>query len=430
MDIDRTLLARFRSAAPPYALYPCPAWFVEAFDTATLEAVLRARAVTGGPHLAISVAMPETVAARRGDERCDWPDWLLREAGMYREAIGAARVAAYHVDIAGALDRTRLRRVLTGLSSLFDARSQAAPLLSARLRPLHATPRACAALGVAGVTHLELDPYLPRYEREPSTAVPQGDAAQLAEAIGTARAQGIASVGAHLVLHVDDESGSDAAARLSQVLAAQPDHLSLHTAPSGLPNHLHAERLAQAARLLAEAAYEPIAQDVYARADAPLALTRQQGRLSRRPFGLLALPQGDTLGLGPGAFGGTGIAGWRNHRTPARYCTALAEGHLPVGRGVLSTPEDALRRAAMHSLGTHFMLDLEGLETAHGVDMASVCAAELADLENLAEAGVLYRDGRIYELTQSGRLMAGVATEVFDACRRRALARAPRVARL
>ncbi|SDV48449.1 oxygen-independent coproporphyrinogen III oxidase [Chitinasiproducens palmae] len=446
MDIDRTLLARGQGAGPgggrpvqpAYPLYPRTEWFVEAFDAATLDAVLAARAVTGLAHLALAVTVPAE-AGRRGWG--DWPDWLGREAALVRARVGAVRIEALHLDIAGAVDGAGLAALLQALRAQFGLSGQQLEQsgrgISVSLPARHATPRALAALADQHATRLDLDggaggELASELARNTPGAASAEHQTRLARVIGGARRNGITSIGARHRFAIAGETFGAASARLSALLEARPTRIALDASVDDtLPvDGVYAEALARAVEMLADAGYEALTCGVFANADEPLARARLRGRLSQRPFGLTALPPGDTLALGPGATAATGIACWRNHRSPTRYRTALAAGRLPVSRGVLCTPEDALRRTAIQSLCTHFLLDLEDLETVHGVDAQAALQAELAECEILVAAGLMHRDGKLYELTQTGRLLASAVAAVFDAYRRRALARAPRVARL
>jgi oxygen-independent coproporphyrinogen-3 oxidase len=154
--------------------------------------------------------------------------------------------------------------------------------------------------------------------------------------------------------------------------------------------------LEDAQRLLCSAGYEAIGMDHYALAGDSLAAAARSGRLHRNFQGYTTGGELELLGVGPTAISQFPHLFAQNERDLKAYTAALAEGHLPVERGlVVRDPEVLERRELIRQVMCTFSVELE-LERY---------ALEWNQLQELAN------DGLVHLREHNGRGQATVTTE-------------------
>lgn len=121
------------------------------------------------------------------------------------------------------------------------------------------------------------------------------------------------------------------------------------------------------------------------------------------------------LSFGISSISKVGTAYWQNAKTLDEYYAALDAGELPVLRGIELTPDDQLRRAVIQQLMCHFELSLDALDAAYGIDSAQYFATELADLREMADAGLVRLEPRRLVVLSPGRMLVRAISMVFDA---------------
>ena len=172
------------------------------------------------------------------------------------------------------------------------------------------------------------------------------------------------------------------------------------------------ERLEQAqaaAETLAAAGYEAVGLDHFALPGDSLSLAARTNRL-RRNFQGYTVDEADALiGLGASAIGKLPQGFAQNAPDLGGYTRALAAGEFPIVKGLALSDDDRLRGAMIERL----MCDLELDLAAFGA--AARFAAEIEQLQPLAEAGFLVRDGDRIVMTSAGRPYVRIAAAAFDA---------------
>jgi oxygen-independent coproporphyrinogen-3 oxidase len=154
--------------------------------------------------------------------------------------------------------------------------------------------------------------------------------------------------------------------------------------------------------------------DHFAKPGDELAIAQVQGRLTRDFQGYSAGGDGDLIGLGVSAIGRIGPTHAQNVKTLDEYYGLLDRGELPVWRGIELRPDDLARRAVIQALACEFMVSREAIGIAHLLDFDRYFAAELRDLERLAEDGLVEFDGEWIQVTPTGRLLVRAVCAVFD----------------
>ncbi len=160
--------------------------------------------------------------------------------------------------------------------------------------------------------------------------------------------------------------------------------------------------------------YSYIGMDHFALAEDSLSVAKRQGRLHRNFQGYSTQPDCDLIGLGVSSIGRVGAAYYQNAKTLPEYYDAVRQGQLPVARGFASTRDDLLRRAVIMALMCQGWVDFEAIELAHLVRVRSYFASELAQLEPLAEAGLVELEPDGIRVTAAGWYLVRAIAMVFD----------------
>ncbi|WP_347555349.1 hypothetical protein [Robbsia sp. KACC 23696] len=431
MDVDTAVIQRHRRCAPPYDIYPASEWFVEAFDASALDATLAASAALGPMRAAIDLRLPVPGAG--------WPTraWRDLPALLGRDiALHAARLAAGGVSRAIPVDEVRLSWHDAGHGGADTTRAldPALPLTLLRdhfgVSP-HAhcsvtvdassrRPSTIHALRAQGFQRIEII--------DDSAGTQAGGPTRVRNWVQTASMMDFPSIGAGFVYGAAGQTSGTVRDTLRTLLDSGPSYVVLRHADDrrrGFRAVLDRSRsdrstvetmtlLVCAARVLATAGYRCIGQDLYARADDPLAVAHRQGRLLRKSHGASLRPVSLVLGLGPGAIGTVGNAYYQNHGDWQPYRDALLESRLPVKRGTFLGALDLARRAIIQALVTDLFVDIPAIENTHRIDFSICFAEECATLRVFEEAGLLLLDDTMIELTDAGRLIAGSIAMVFD----------------
>jgi oxygen-independent coproporphyrinogen-3 oxidase len=162
------------------------------------------------------------------------------------------------------------------------------------------------------------------------------------------------------------------------------------------------------------AGYEPIGMDHFARPDDDLAIARREGKLRRNFQGYAVIPGDDVVGLGISAIGDVRGSYVQNEKKLSTYEQAIAEGRLPVYRGVRRSPDDEVRRAVIHELMCNFRVDGAAIERAYGIDFAHYFAADLASLRPHEQDGMVRVSPAGIEATPIGELFVRNLAMCFD----------------
>jgi oxygen-independent coproporphyrinogen-3 oxidase len=154
--------------------------------------------------------------------------------------------------------------------------------------------------------------------------------------------------------------------------------------------------------------------DHFAKPEDELAVAQRQGRLQRNFQGYSTQPESDLLGFGISAIGRVGPTYCQNVKTLDDYYAAIDAERLPVWRGMELSADDLLRHAVIQALACHFRLSIESIELAHLIDFRRAFAAELAELKQLEDDGLVEVQPDWIVVTPKGRLLVRAVCMVFD----------------
>jgi len=165
--------------------------------------------------------------------------------------------------------------------------------------------------------------------------------------------------------------------------------------------------------VLVEAGYERIGLDHYALPDDALTVAMHEGRLRRNFQGYTPDPADVLVPLGASAIGNFHEGYVQNARATDVWRNAIAEGRLPVERGVAITEDDRLRANVIERVMCDLTVDFGEICHANGWSVGTLDAA-LPQLRELEAQGLCTVEGRrVTTLPHARRLVRAVAA-AFD----------------
>lgn len=184
---------------------------------------------------------------------------------------------------------------------------------------------------------------------------------------------------------------------------------------SRLPSVAERLALAEAARAdLLSAGYVAIGLDHFARPDDSMAIAEQQGQL-RRNFQGYTTDTGDQLiGFGVSSIGKLSQGYVQNMPDVRHWSRAIADGKLPVAKGMALNTDDRLRGSIIEQLMTNHLCDIEETCRQFGTEPADLLPSMDA-LQELVDQGLVRLDGWTVLIPKKGQSYVRLAAAAFDA---------------
>ncbi|MDE2479963.1 MAG: oxygen-independent coproporphyrinogen III oxidase [Betaproteobacteria bacterium] len=438
LDFQPELIRRFDVSGPRYTSYPPADRFRADFPVADYE---RALAERGNAPLSLYVHIPfcETlcyycgcnkIPTRNHSRSAPYLDQVEQEMRAVAARL-AQRSAAVQLHWGGGtptfLDDAEAQRLMEFTREHFDL--SAGGEFSIEIDPRKVGARRVEHLARLGFNRMSVG--VQDFDPAVQQAVNRIQSfEETREVIDAARASGFASVSVDLIYGLPRQNPFNFAATLEKVLDLRPDRIALYSY-AHLPSRFTPQRriveaelptpeaklvlLGLAIRRLAHAGYQYIGMDHFALPDDELARAQAGGRLHRNFQGYSTHADLDLLAFGVSGISKLGRHYAQNAKTLDGYGAALAEGRLPIERGITLDADDLLRRDAIQRLMCDFSLDLDQLAARHGVADAEACFADdLKRLRPLAQAGLIEIDGPRLQVTPRGRLLVRVIAMQFD----------------
>jgi len=435
-------LRRFDVPGPRYTSYPTADRFVEAFGADDYAQALRQRGVAGPRAMPMSlyVHIPfchslcyycacNKIITRHPERAREYLQYLSREIALQTDRLGrGAPVSQLHLGggTPTFLDDAGLAALMAMLRSAFALAPDGEYAIEVDPRTVDA--QRLATLRALGFNRLSfgVQDFEPAVQKAVHRVQP---AAQVFDLVGEARRLGFASINVDLIYGLPRQSAESFDRTLAQIGRLRPDRIALY-AYAHLPERFKPQRriaadelpdaaakvemLARSIRALTAAGYVYIGMDHFALPGDPLAVARRQGRLHRNFQGYSTQPDCDLIALGVSAIGRVGATYSQNAKTLEEYYDLLAQGRLPVVRGLALSRDDVLRRAVIMALMCQGRVDFEAVGLAHLVDFRRSFAAELEALQPLQAQGLVRVDERAIEVTPEGWFFVRAIAMVFD----------------
>lgn len=443
LHVTETLLRRFDVPGPRYTSYPTADRFVDAFGAADLDRALAQRADVGGlgaGPLSLYVHIPfcesvcyycacNKVITKHHERAGEYLDALDREIALYVARLGTGqRVSQLHLGGGSPtfLSDAELARLMDTLRAAFRLVPSAE--VSIEVDPRTVDARRLAHLKQIGFNRLSFG--VQDFDSAVQQAVHRMQSLESVQALlASARELGFESTNMDLIYGLPRQTPASLRRTVAQVSELRPDRIALYSY-AHLPQRFKPQRRIDAAMLppaedkvtmLAEAieafrgaGYDYIGMDHFALPTDSLAVAKRQGRLHRNFQGYSTQPDCDLIGLGVSAIGRIGATYSQNAKTLPEYYDAIAQGQLPVVRGIALTRDDIVRRAVIMALMCQGRLEFESIELAHLIDIRQYFAQELQQLASYEQNGLVEIEPAAVQVTALGWYFIRAIAMTFD----------------
>jgi len=436
---DLRLIERFEIKGPRYTSYPTADRFLAPFDAAITRSALERRNPLERP-LSLYVHLPfcssictycacnRIITADHG-RSSKYLKYLGREMALITSFLAGRReVVQLHWGGGSPnfLSDAETRQLMVLIRQSFDLQPKGE--FSIEIDPRQVDAGRIDLLGDIGFNRIsvgvqDFDPAVQEAIHRRQTLD------ETARVIDAARACGFKSISVDLIYGLPRQTLTGFARTLDQIIALQPDRLSVYNfaylphlfkpqrriAEADLPSAATRLRiLALTIRTLTEAGYIYIGMDHFAKPDDELAVAQKEGRLQRNFQGYSTHADCDLLAIGISAISKMGTVYSQNCKTLDEYYARLDRHELPVARGYELSTDDLLRRAVIQALMCHFELDPAQIERAYGIRFSEYFSLEWEELRELEAAGLVSMEGEALRVLPAGRLLVRAVAMVFD----------------
>jgi len=436
------LLERYDRPGPRYTSYPTAPHFTPEFgEAAYREALARAARRTDEP-LSLYVHVPfcehrctycgcnVVIAPHRGPEEA-YLNAVEAELDLLAEALGDRRTLNQLHWGGGTptyLTPSQCRRLHRAIVSRFPLAPGAEAAIE--VDPCVTSPEHVEALAALGFNRIslglqDLDPRVQEaVERVQPMALTRG-------LVTSARRLGFASVNVDLIYGLPYQTEAGFRETVRRVIGElEPDRVACFSyahVPWIKPHQRRLEGMPMprgfgkfriflaAADEFLRAGYRFVGFDHFARPGDPLAEALDSGGIHRNFMGYTVMPATDQIGVGVTAIGDVGGAYAANLRNLARYERAVAEGRLPVERGIVRTEEDELRGAVIRRIICTLRVEWDWVRERFGVEPLERFAGALEALEPMAADGLVEIRPAGLAVTPTGRFFLRNLCMPFDA---------------
>lgn len=442
-SVSPDLLRRFDVPGPRYTSYPTADRFVEAFGEQDYVLALeqrRAGTLAKALPLSLYVHVPfceslcyycacNKIITKHHDRADVYLRYLSREIDLHTAHCGAGQVVS-QLHLGGGtptfLSDAGLRELMTMLKRSFSLAPGGE--YSIEVDPRTVNAERLAFLAELGFNRLSFG--VQDFDAEVQKAVHRiQPAEQVFALVDSARSLGFDSVNVDLIYGLPRQTPESFDRTLAQVAQLRPDRIALY-AYAHLPERFKPQRriistelpapasklsmLSRSLDAFMEAGYVYVGMDHFALPTDALAVAKRQGRLHRNFQGYSTQPDCDLIGLGVSAIGRVGTTYSQNSKTLDEYYDFLDQGRLPVVRGLALTRDDLIRRASIMALMCQGELLFEPMEQAWLIDFRQYFAAELSQLEDMQEQGLVRVGPEGIEVTATGWFFVRGIAMVFD----------------
>ena len=443
MTISTQLLQRFDVPGPRYTSYPTADRFVEAFGESQYQAALMQRGHSARSHafpLSVYVHIPfcaslcyycacNKIITRQYDKALSYLSSLYQEISLLAPYLGQDnKVSQLHLGggTPTFLRDTELRGLMQSLGQLFDWQEGAE--CSVEVDPRTVDDDRLGLLKELGFNRLSLgvqdfDPAVQKaIHREQSFD-------QVQNLLTHAGHLGFNSVNLDLIYGLPKQTLASWSQTMQSIVQLRPQRIALY-AYAHLParfkpqRHIHNDDIPAAAmktdmltlalETLQLAGYVYIGMDHFALPEDALSVAKRQGRLHRNFQGYTTQPDCDLIGLGVSSIGNIGATYQQNVKSLADYQDMLAQGRLPIERGMALTRDDLLRRHVIMAIMCQGRVSFESVELSYLIDFKQYFRAELVQLQEMQEKGLVHVMDTELAVSADGWFVVRAIAMVFD----------------
>jgi oxygen-independent coproporphyrinogen-3 oxidase len=443
VKFDTTLIKRYDIAGPRYTSYPTAVQFMEGFDA---EAYLRYTTASNNElipkPLSLYVHLPfchslcyycgcMKKVTRHTDQATHYLGLLEKEIAMQgrlfdhdREVVQlhfGGGTPTYH-------DDAQLSELMATLGSHFSLSTDESREFSIEVDPRTVGNERLAHLAAIGFNRISLG--VQDIDPKVQQAVNRiQDSQATLDMVAESRRLGFNSVSIDLIYGLPLQTVDSFARTIDTVVEARPDRLAVYNY-AHLPHIFRGQRMIDAKDIpspetklqlmeltidkLTAHGYVYIGMDHFALPGDELTVAQREGGLQRNFQGYSTRRECDLVGLGVSAIGKVGDCYAQNLKDIPSYQAVVAEGRLPIWRGLSLTTEDRLRRSVIESIMCHGEVQFDRFEANFAIDFHDHFALELSHLRQLETDGLLTMGDDEFRVTPEGRLLVRAIAMIFD----------------
>ncbi|MGR9044944.1 MAG: oxygen-independent coproporphyrinogen III oxidase [Gammaproteobacteria bacterium] len=244
-----------------------------------------------------------------------------------------------------------------------------------------------------------------------------------------ARKEGFRSTSIDLIYGLPFQTVDSFSKTLDKILTVSPDRFSVFNY-AHLPQRFKTQRqinaedmptpdvklaiLQMVIQRLTEAGYVYIGMDHFAKPTDELAVAQREGKLYRNFQGYSTHSDCDLIGLGITSIGRVGDAYIQNVKDLDTYARLIAQGQIPIYKGVELDADDKIRREVITQLICHFELSFDKIEQKFKINFHDYFRKELESINRMSTDGLLTLSGQVIKVLPAGRLLIRNICMVFD----------------
>lgn len=444
MDIrfDADLIRRYDRPGPRYTSYPTAPQFHAGFGAVEYAEEARRSNALARP-LSLYLHIPycrsscyycgcNRIITRNRERGRAYLDRLLVEIGLQAELFDRSR-PVNQLHFGGGTPTyyspEELGEIFAALEAGFGLHRGGSRDYGIEIDPRTADPAALRALADLGINRISLG--VQDFDAAVQRAVNRVQSVEeTAALVAEARAAGIRSVNFDLIYGLPLQTVESFGRTLEQVIELRPDRIAAYSY-AHLPEMFKAQAVIDAATLpsadtrmallettiarLTGAGYVHIGMDHYALPEDELARAQIDGSLQRNFQGYTTHGGCDLVGFGMSAIGQVGDAYAQNQKHEIPYLNALDARRLPIQRGLMTDPDDRLRREVIGQIMCFGHIDYGQFRARHGMDFREHFAPALARLSPAQADGLVELRGDGLSVTPAGALLLRAIAMPFDA---------------
>ena len=437
-DMDKSFRLWMEKPAPRYTSYPTAPFFHDGVGEAQYAASLSR--IQGNDPVSLYLHIPfcaemclfcgcHTYITKREDRILDYVNSLIREMEI-AASCAPQKLKMSHLHFGGgtpnAMPANVMEHLFKEMHRIFDFSD--CREIAMEIDPRTLAQDQVAVMAAAGVTRVSLgvQDFNPEVQQLVNRIQPYERVAEVCEWLRNA---GINKINFDLMYGLPAQTPDSVGRAAEQAVSLSPDRFALfsyahvpHMKPhqkalndrgiAGDTERLEMERIAR--EVLTKAGYDGIGIDHFAKPDDNLAKALREGRMRRNFQGYTDDEALTLIALGASAIGYNPDGFVQNEKETRAYQAALADGHLPIIRGYLLTPEDRVRSAIIEQLMCYFICDIEEICHKYKWSYASF-APEFKALKVFEDAGLVARYGTKVLLTSPYRQAIRSVAYLFDA---------------
>ncbi len=438
---DQGLIERYGGRGPRYTSYPTALQFDEKFTAADYERVALASNASGRP-LSVYVHIPfcrslcyycacNKIVTRNAERVRNYLVNLEREIDLQSALFSDSRQVE-QLHFGGGtptyLNQKQMWALMADLRQAFPFDESDHREFSIEVDPRAVERNTIAQLADLGFNRLSLG--VQDFDQQVQKSVNRMQSVeQVCKLVSDAQENCFRSVSFDLIYGLPHQTVQSFDRTLDLVLAIRPERLAIYNY-AHLPTRFKGQRMINDADIpspqtkleilhhtidkLGDSDYEYIGMDHFALPDDDLVAAKKNGTLQRNFQGYSTHGGCDLIGLGVSAISRIGNAYAQNSTSTSEYESLLADGYLPVMRGIEVDQDDQLRADVIQQLMCHDGLSISDFETSHDICFKSYFQNELMKLAPLANDGLVYIDEDEIEVTANGKLLMRSVAMIFD----------------